>query len=44
MWQTVATEMDIPWRSAESMHWQLGEQEMCVRAHVFNSECYGYYS
>jgi hypothetical protein len=32
MWQTVATEMGIPWRLAESMHWQLGEQEMSTRA------------
>ncbi|ORX92421.1 hypothetical protein BCR34DRAFT_500750 [Clohesyomyces aquaticus] len=31
MWQEVATEMGIPWRSAESMHWQLGEQEMRSR-------------
>ncbi|PVH90928.1 hypothetical protein DM02DRAFT_472046, partial [Periconia macrospinosa] len=32
MWQKVATEMGLPWRSAESMHWQLGEQEMGKRA------------
>ncbi|KAF3030325.1 hypothetical protein E8E12_000824 [Didymella heteroderae] len=39
MWQKVATEMGIPWRSAESMHWQLGEQEMSARANavVFQS-------
>ncbi|KAF2818176.1 hypothetical protein CC86DRAFT_309722 [Ophiobolus disseminans] len=34
MWQMVATEMCIPWRSAETMHWQLGEQEMSARANV----------
>jgi len=26
--------MGIPWRSAESMHWQLGEQEMSARANA----------
>lgn len=34
MWQKVASEMQIPWRSAESMHWQLGEQEMSARANA----------
>ncbi|RAR04738.1 MYB DNA-binding domain containing protein [Stemphylium lycopersici] len=34
MWQKVATEMGIPWRSAESMHWQLGEQGMSARANA----------
>jgi hypothetical protein len=34
MWQKVATAMGIPWRSAESMHWQLGEQEMSARANA----------
>ena len=34
MWQKVAIEMGIPWRSAESMHWQLGEQEMSARANA----------
>lgn len=39
MWQKVATEMGVPWRSAESIHWQLGEQEMTARANapVFQS-------
>jgi hypothetical protein len=32
MWQVVATKMGIGWQSAESMHWQLGEQEMDKRA------------
>lgn len=34
MWSQVAKEMGIPWRAAESMHWQLGEQEMARRAGV----------
>jgi len=34
LWQKVATEMGIPWRSAESMHWQLGEQKMRARANA----------
>jgi len=34
MWQQVAIEMGTPWRSAESMHWQLGEQEMSARANA----------
>ncbi|KAF7161840.1 hypothetical protein CNMCM6106_008951 [Aspergillus hiratsukae] len=32
MWSKVAEEMAIPWRAAEAMHWQLGEQEMARRA------------
>jgi len=34
MWQKVASEMQIPWRSAESMHWQLGKQEMSMRTNA----------
>ncbi|KAF2196089.1 hypothetical protein GQ43DRAFT_277981 [Delitschia confertaspora ATCC 74209] len=34
MWNNLATEMNIPWRSAESMHWQLGEPEMNARANT----------
>jgi hypothetical protein len=34
MWHKVAIQMGIPWRSAESMHWQLGEQEMSARANA----------
>ncbi|KAI5927996.1 hypothetical protein F4810DRAFT_170275 [Camillea tinctor] len=34
MWQKVADEMVIPWRAAEAMHWQLGEQDMARRAGV----------
>jgi hypothetical protein len=32
MWSKVAEEMQIPWRAAEAMHWQMGEQEMARRA------------
>ncbi|ORY64080.1 uncharacterized protein BCR38DRAFT_457871 [Pseudomassariella vexata] len=31
MWAKVAEEMQIPWRAAEAMHWQLGEQDMARR-------------
>ncbi|KAK2739160.1 hypothetical protein FQN55_009566 [Onygenales sp. PD_40] len=34
MWAKIAEEMAIPWRAAEAMHWQLGEQEMARRAGV----------
>ena len=34
MWSKIAEEMAIPWRAAEAMHWQLGEQEMARRAGV----------
>ncbi len=34
MWSKVAEEMQIPWRAAEAMHWQLGEQDMARRAGV----------
>lgn len=34
MWAKVAEEMQVPWRAAEAMHWQLGEQEMARRAGV----------
>ncbi|KAF2844733.1 hypothetical protein T440DRAFT_547130 [Plenodomus tracheiphilus IPT5] len=34
MWQKVATEMGIPWGSAELMHWKLGEEEMSARANA----------
>ncbi|EDN09607.1 predicted protein [Histoplasma mississippiense (nom. inval.)] len=32
MWAKIAEEMAMPWRAAEAMHWQLGEQEMARRA------------
>lgn len=34
MWAKVAEEMQVPWRAAEAMHWQLGENEMGRRAGV----------
>lgn len=34
MWAKVAEEMQVPWRAAEAMHWQLGESEMARRAGV----------
>lgn len=34
MWAKVAEEMAIPWRAAEAMHWQLGENDMARRAGV----------
>ncbi|OJD25774.1 hypothetical protein ACJ73_02861 [Blastomyces percursus] len=34
MWSKIAAEMLVPWRAAEAMHWQLGEQEMARRAGV----------
>ena len=32
LWGQLATELGVPWRSAEAMHWALGEQEMARRA------------
>ena len=34
MWSRIAEEMAIPWRAAEAMHWQMGENEMARRAGV----------
>ncbi|KAK4135576.1 hypothetical protein BT67DRAFT_376521, partial [Trichocladium antarcticum] len=34
MWAKVAEEMQVPWRAAEAMHWQLGEMDMARRAGV----------
>ena len=34
MWSKVAEEMAVPWRAAEAMHWQLGENDMARRAGV----------
>ena len=31
MWNEIVQEMGIPWRWAESMHWQLGELELTKR-------------
>lgn len=32
MWAKVAEELQVPWRAAEAMHWQLGESDMVRRA------------
>lgn len=34
MWEKIAKEMQLPWRAAEAMHWQIGEIEMASRANV----------
>ena len=34
MWRPLASELGVPWRAAEGMHWQLGEIEMARRAGV----------
>ena len=34
MWEKIAKEMQLPWRAAEAMHWQIGEVEMASRANV----------
>lgn len=34
MWEKLAKEMQLPWRAAEAMHWQIGETEMATRANV----------
>ncbi|KAJ5704308.1 hypothetical protein N7493_011446 [Penicillium malachiteum] len=34
MWSKIGEEMAIPWRAAEAMHWQLGQQEMARRANT----------
>ena len=34
MWEKIAKEMQIPWRAAENMHWQMGEIDMAQRANV----------
>jgi hypothetical protein len=32
MWSQVALQMGMPWRAAEAMHWQLGENDISCRA------------
>src|ERR1700749_3867633 len=34
MWDMIAKEMSLPWRAVESMHWQMGAEEMAQRANV----------
>ncbi|KAF9728627.1 myb dna-binding domain protein [Paraphaeosphaeria minitans] len=31
MWQIVGTALGIPWRTAEALHWQLGQEDMTAR-------------
>ncbi|KAK2796020.1 hypothetical protein FQN50_009640 [Emmonsiellopsis sp. PD_5] len=32
IWAKIAEEMGVPWRAAEAMHWQLGEEDIARRA------------
>jgi hypothetical protein len=32
MWSQVALHLGMPWRAAEAMHWQLGENDIFYRA------------
>ncbi|KAK4097761.1 hypothetical protein N658DRAFT_488936 [Parathielavia hyrcaniae] len=32
MWAKLAQELEVPWRAAEAMHWQLGEADLARRA------------
>ncbi|KAH7303121.1 hypothetical protein B0I35DRAFT_333013, partial [Stachybotrys elegans] len=34
MWARVASELSVPWRVAEAMHWHLGQSGMAHRAGV----------
>lgn len=34
LWNPIATELGVPWRACEAMHWALGEADMCRRANV----------
>ena len=34
LWQPIATELNVPWRAAEAMHWILGEREIARRANT----------
>lgn len=34
MWAKVAEDLQVPWRAAEAMHWEIGRQEMGRRAGV----------
>jgi hypothetical protein len=34
MWDMVAKEMELPWRAVESMHWQMGQEDLASRANV----------
>jgi hypothetical protein len=32
MWEMVASELGLPWRAVEAMHWQMGAEDMAARA------------
>lgn len=34
MWTPIASELQVPWRAVEAMHWSMGEHEMARRANV----------
>src|ERR1700744_236764 len=34
MWDMIAKEMELPWRAVESMHWQMGQEDLASRANV----------
>ena len=34
LWSPLATELGVPWRAAEAMHWALGQKDMAQRAGV----------
>jgi hypothetical protein len=34
MWDMIAKEMELPWRAVESMHWQMGQEDLAGRANV----------
>lgn len=34
MWRLVGVELEIPWRTAEAMHWMMGPIEMARRANT----------
>lgn len=34
MWNKIAKEMNVPWRTVEAMHWKIGQEEMHNRANA----------
>ena len=34
LWKPIANEIGVPWRAAEAMHWDMGQNEMAHRANV----------
>jgi hypothetical protein len=41
MWNTVAKEMNLPWRAVELMHWQMGPEDLAKRANDSPHSCTG---